>query len=434
MSKFQLRQFKADITPTKAINISGWFESAIATESPIEIRGIIISEGDSHHIVAAIDYCYMVGRSQSRFEAALAQAAGIPPAQVVLQSNHVHDAPMHAEEAHLIIEEFAPGSGLYNEDYFLTAVSASQDAIKQALARPGHSLTSISFNEHRVEQFAATRRCIDENNRAHIRWAKGIADGTWLKNYPEGRIDPMLSQITFFTAGDNPLACLNFYACHPQVSNGRLTWSSDTVGVARDLFEQTHPEVFPIYFTGCAGDVTAGKYTTDAKLRDRLVFGTRLFDAMHGAFKAACAEPLETISWVNRVTDVPLSNIPEDKSFFENSLKDPKLRLGRKYLAALKLHRLRQNIQTYPFRATLLRLNSAAALFLPSELIVDYQLYAKDLFKAPLAVAAYGNTFLNYVAIDASFAQGGYETKPEWTEVAPGIEGAIKHSIAAVIG
>jgi hypothetical protein len=434
MSKFQIRFFKTDLTPTEAINVSGWFGPALGTESPIEIRGIIISENSSHHIVAAIDYCYMVGRSQCRFEEALAQAAGIPASRVVLQSNHVHDAPVHAEEAHQIIEEFAPGSGLFDERYFQAAVLASQEAIKQALTQHGSDLTSISFNEHRVEQFAATRRCIDENNRAHIRWAKGIADGTWLKDYPEGRIDPMLSQITFFSTGNKPLACLNFYACHPQVSNGRLTWSADTVGIARELFEQTHPDVFPIYFTGCAGDVTAGKYTTDSKLRDRLVFGTRLFDAMHGAFKAARPEPLESIGWTNRVTDVPLSSIPEDKAVFEKALKEPNLRLGRKYLAALKLHRIRQNIHTYPFRVSLLRLNSYAALFLPSELIVDYQLYAKEIFKAPLAVAAYGDSFLNYVAIDASFAQGGYETKPEWTEVEPGIEGAIKHNIAAVLG
>ena len=67
-------------------------------------------------------------------------------------------------------------------------------------------------------------------------------------------------------------------------------------------------------------------------------------------------------------------------------------------------------------------------------MIVDYQLYAKDAFQGDLAVAAYGDSFLNYVAIDASFPQGGYETEPEWTEVGPGIEGVIKAAIAEILG
>ncbi len=36
-------------------------------------------------------------------------------------------------------------------------------------------------------------------------------------------------------------------------------------------------------------------------------------------------------------------------------------------------------------------------------------------------------------AIDASFPQGGYETEPAWTEVAPGIEGVIKGAIRKIL-
>ena len=70
-----------------------------------------------------------------------------------------------------------------------------------------------------------------------------------------------------------------------------------------------------------------------------------------------------------------------------------------------------------------------AVLTLPAELIVDYQLHAKSKWPGPLAVAAYGDCFLNYVAIDSSFDEGGYEVQPLWTEVGRGIEKPIKDGI-----
>ncbi len=435
MSQYQLRTFRVDVTPPIGMNICGWLKPAIEVESPLELRGILLSDEGTHYIVAAIDYCYMIGRSQRRFEDAIAEAAGIPHGQVVLQSNHVHDAPVFNEEILGLINRLNPQIDvLHNEEHFSEVLEKARRAIAEALAEPGRTLRSVAFTEHRVHRFGSTRRCLDENNRANIRWSKGIKPGSWLKEYPEGRIDRILSQIVFFDPQDKPITSLNFYASHPQVSNGRRLWSSDTIGIARDLFEQVHPEIFPIYFNGCGGDVTAGKYTTEVKERDRLVFGTRLFDAMHAAFEKARPVPFESIEWSDRTIDVPLSKISDSESFYEAIVARSGERLAKKYLAALKLNRLQNNIHHYPFRLTRLSLNGVAALFLPAELIVDYQLYAKDTFQGDLAVAAYGDSFLNYVAIDASFPQGGYETQPELTEVEPGIEKVIKRGIAKILG
>ena len=414
--------------------VCGWLQRAIGVESPLELRGIIVSNEGTHYIVAAVDYCYMIGRSQSRFENALAEGAGILLTQVAVQSNHVHDAPVFNEEIHALIYDLDPDIAVHDEAHFKSVLENAKSAVAQALEEPGQELQSISFREHVVHRFGSTRRCLDENNHANVRWSKGIKPGSWLKEYPEGHIDRMLSQIVFYDDHDEPVTCLSFYASPPQVSNGRWVWSADTIGVARDLFEEVHPGTFAVYFNGCGGDVTAGKYTTEVKERDRLVFGTRLFDAMHAAFEKARPVPLKAVEWIDRTIDVPLSEIRESDSYYEEIVARPGERISRKYLAALKLNRLRNDIRLYPFRLTRVSFNEGAALFLPSEMIVDYQLYAKDAFQGDLAVAAYGDSFLNYVAIDASFPQGGYETEPEWTEVGPGIEGVIKTAIAEILG
>lgn len=436
MSDFQLRKFSIDVTPPIGTTVCGWLEPAIGVESPLELRGVILSDGDEHHIIAAIDYCYLIGQSHARFEKAIADAAGIPVSRATIHANHIHDAGMFNETIHAMMARYSGQQTRHEETFYAGIISRAQDAIRAALAAPGAPISAVSFATQRVDQFAATRRCLDENNKCHIRWSSGNAPGTWLKDYPEGPIDPDLSQIVFFGDDDQPVACISFYACHPQVSNGRSIWSGDTIEVAQTLFAQVHPGVFSMYMTGCAGDVTAGKYTTNIKERDRLVFGARLFDAMHGAFEKADPQPLKTLGWEDSIIAVPLGDILEDEAYFRGRIEEPGASLKQQYLAALKLNRLENNIHEYPFRLTRLTLNDYAALFLPSELIVDYQLHANrtaaNHFRG-LAVSAYGDSFLNYVAIDESFTQGGYEVQPIWTEVGPGIETPIKAGIDEIL-
>jgi hypothetical protein len=436
MPNFELRTFHVDVTPPVDMVVCGWHTPGVAIESPIELRGIILSANGTHYVMAAIDYCYMIGRSHERFERALAEGAGIPVEQATIHSDHTHDAPMMNEQAHAVIDDVYPdGPRLHDEAYFSRTLEQASIAVHDALAKPGAAVDGVAFTKHRVEKFGATRRVIDENGNCHIRWSRSNTFPQWMIDYPEGRIDPDLSMITFFERR-KPIACMSFYASHPQVSCGRLTWSSDTIGVARHLFESHNPGVFPIYFTGCAGDVTAGKYTTPYLKRDQYVFGSRLFDAMQAAFEKSHPQPLESIGWVNSVNPVPLGAIPQPADYFESIIANPASTSKDRYLAALKLRRLRENIFEYPFRLSRLALNDVGALFMPTELIVDYQLYAQEMSKRQLrelAVSAYGDSMLDYTAIDISFEQGGYEVDERWTEVGPGIEQPIKDTILEIV-
>ena len=419
-----------DVTPPIGDHLcGGCLPTSIGIETPLYLRGLILSANGTRYVLAAIDYCVLRGRSQDRFVQALAEAAGVEPEHATLHSTHVHDAPLIDEETHALIEGQTPP--LHNEKFFEVVLRNSRAAIESTLKTIGAPVGGVAFTRHRVEKFASARRVLDEKGHCLTRWSVCLDDE--LRAAPEGRIDPMLDQVVLHGEGNEPLVCLSFYASHPQVADRRRLVSSDCVGVALELFERTNPGVFPIYFTGCAGDVTAGKYTSSNRDRNRLDFGLRLFDAMQSAFLKAAPRPLEKVGWRDRVKNVPLRAIPESESHFASAIDDREVPLPEKYTAALKLHRLRANIDTYPFRISRLDLNDIKILFLPAEMMVDYQLYAKSQAGCPLAIAAYGGSSLIYVPTDEMYSQGGYEVDPRVSEIAPGSEALVKRAIDLVL-
>jgi hypothetical protein len=428
-----IRTFEVDVTPEVGDYVCGGLQGrSIATESSLLLRGLILEQDGQRAVIGAIDYCYTCGKSHQRLESALAEGAGVPVEQVTVHSNHVHDAPLLYEEVHELFAHVTPG--VHNETYYAAVLSRTRQAVSAAVATGGTQVHGICFGGAAVHQFASSRRVLDGENRCHIRWSVlGRPEDMVLKEAPEGKIDPILDQILFYDEHDKPVVALCFYASHPQVSNGRLTWSADTIGFARDLFEGANPGIFTLYFDGCGGDVTAGQYTTTNRHRNRVVFGLRLYDAMQTALDRAKPVRLERIGWANDVFDMPLRVEEHDLEYFKQAIEDPNNTSKEKYLAGLKYLKLSKNLCHYPFRISRLTLDGDNVLFLPAELCVAYQIYAKQSSATRLATAAYGDCFLNYVATDEAFDQGGYEVDPKWTEVKPGCEALIKCAIDRIL-
>lgn len=73
-------------------------------------------------------------------------------------------------------------------------------------------------------------------------------------------------------------------------------------------------------------------------------------------------------------------------------------------------------------------------LHLPGELFVEDQLAARemrpDLF---VALAAYGDYAPGYIGTEISYSQGGYETSPLASLVAPGVERVLKEAIQQLL-
>jgi hypothetical protein len=77
-----------------------------------------------------------------------------------------------------------------------------------------------------------------------------------------------------------------------------------------------------------------------------------------------------------------------------------------------------------------LKLGRARVLHMPGELFVEYQLAAKalrpDLF---VAMAAYGDYAPWYIGTAVAYEEGGYETEPRSSNVAPEVEGVLMGAI-----
>ena len=83
---------------------------------------------------------------------------------------------------------------------------------------------------------------------------------------------------------------------------------------------------------------------------------------------------------------------------------------------------------------TCLKIGRARILHLPGELFVEYQLAAKatrpDLF---VALAAYGDYGPWYIGTARAYDEGGYETEPRSSNVAPEIEPVLTSAIRKLL-
>jgi hypothetical protein len=187
--------------------------------------------------------------------------------------------------------------------------------------------------------------------------------------------------------------------------DGRV--SADFCGLARQR-RQEETKVFQAYFTGCSGNVTAGKYNDGAK-ENRPVLRDRMAAAMRAAWNATTRYEARPWSW--RVEPIRLEPRRERSFGAEASrslLADAKASKAARGNAALQLGWLRRIDR--PIELTCLDLGPAAVLHLPGEPFIEYQLKAQALRPDTfVCVAGYGDGGPGYIPTDRAFLEGGYE-------------------------
>jgi hypothetical protein len=388
---------------------------------------MILDFSGSRCVIASIEFCYLVGRSHARLIAAIASAADTAVSNVTAHSTHAHDAPLMDEESHGLLARH--GHNAHNEAYFAQVLNDTHAAVAAAVRTEAIAVKAVAQTSHPVHEFASKRRVIGSDGRCLTRWS--ICSNRDIRDAPCGKIDPDLRQVILFDETQKPVAVVHCYACHPQVSDGRGLVSGDAPGRAVELFSRAYPGIFSVYLTGCAGDITAGKYTTQNKLRNQILFGNRLFDAMDSAFLKAVPHALESVRWADQVFDLALAPVEQPMDDWEALMRRPSdggQDIAIQYIAAAKAWRVERKMDCYPFRLSKLSLNGIDLLFCPAELLLEYQRFAQSL-RPSVIVAAYGDSFLKYVAPAECFSQGGYEVEPLWTEVGPDSEVVIKDAI-----
>jgi hypothetical protein len=231
--------------------------------------------------------------------------------------------------------------------------------------------------------------------------------------------------------GDKPLVRLHYYATHPQSFYGDPRASYDFPGIARETLQEKEG-VFQIYFTGCGGDVTAGKYN-DGSPRARDELAARLLAGMEASVAATRYVPASRIEWRTAAVSLPLRTDPgytlaESRARMAN----PKLAASTRIYAGAMRIAFAQRIDE-PIQLSSLGIGSVRILHLPGESMVEFQLYAQELLPdCFVAVAAYGDCGTGYICTEQAFAEGGYE--PTDSLVAPQSEALLKAAIRRLLG
>jgi hypothetical protein len=419
--------FRCDVTPWPGEPLV-WAVKLVKVEEPLLAKGIVLADGTNRYVLCAIDWCLLANESELSFRKTLATATGTEPARVAIQCIHQHAAPYADEGAHRLLDA-APTPLPHLTQKFLDAVRVRLAGAAQEAAAHLEPFDRVGSGQAKAERIASARRLRDEEGRMLTRWSSGAKDPK-MAQAPEGLIDPWLKTITL-ARGDKPLVRLHYYATHPQTfcCDGRA--SADFVGLAREAVER-QDKVFQIYFTGCSGDVTAGKYS-DGSPKAMAELAQHLKSAMLASIAETRFAPAKSAVWRTHSLTLPLRADKEQvtaqsRAWLENPAQPDGLRAYEGAMRISFVERLDR-----PIQISSLQLGNVHIVHLPGEPMLDYQLFAQQAKPRDfVAVAGYGDCGPAYICTDQALAEGGYE--PSASNVGKGSEALLKKAIQALLG
>ena len=422
----RLATFRCDATPPlEGKFYGGWGQPLTRLEDPLWAKGIVLDQGHERYVICAIDWCVLCNSSHRLFCEKLAAAAGTDVSRVAVQSVHQHTAPSADGDEERLVRKATGSHGHTDIEWLDTLADRLAAAVRESLPRL-QPVDRLGLGQAKVEQVAATRRVMGKDGKIQVRWS--ACQDPALRAAPEGYIDPVLRTITF-ARGDRPIVRLHYYATHPQTGRGDGWVGMDCVGYAREKLENTE-NVLQIYFTGCSGDVTMGKYN-DGSLEARTEITGRLLKGMEAAVAATRFEPLAAIRWHALPLLLPARTDGKydpaaNRATLANAEAKPAA--GADAASSLAFHERAGE----PVVLSMLAVGNARILHFPGEPMVEFQLFAQR--SAPqqfVAVAGYGDAGTGYLCTKESYGQGGYE--PDSTKITPDGEAVLKAAIRKLL-
>ena len=419
--------FRCNVTPWPGETLV-WTAKLVKVEEPLLAKGVVLEDGTNRYVLCAIDWCLLASDSELSFRKALAAAAGTDPARVAVQCVHQHAAPYADEAAHRLLDA-APSPPPHLTPKFLDAVRGLLAGAAQEAVAHLEPFDRVGTGQAKVERVASTRRLRDDHGQILTRWSSDAKDPI-MAQAPEGLIDPQVKTITL-ACGNKPLVRLHYYATHPQTfcCDGRA--SADFVGLAREALER-QDKVFQIYFTGCSGDVTAGKYS-DGSPKAQAELAQRLESGMLASIADTRFAPAKDLVWRSRLLALPLrapadQAVAQSRGWLETTNQADSIRIDQ---GAMRLSFFER--ASRPVQVSSLQLGKVHVLHLPGEPMVEFQLFAQRAKPGDfVAVAGYGDCGPGYICTDQALAEGGYE--PSDSNVGQGSEALLKKGIEALLG
>ncbi|MDD5597160.1 MAG: hypothetical protein PHV82_04405 [Victivallaceae bacterium] len=419
----KIGNFIIDVTPPAGNAIA--FGINEKTEIPIFIRGLIIDDGKTRIVLAACDFINILGKAYGQMRKVIANAAGTGVRNVFLHSLHQHDSVRIALELNEVYRQ-CTGRELTPLDYY----NKMNDELKQAVSQAVENLRTVknlATAERRISGLASNRRLVGADGKVYaMRFA--MCTDPKLQNEPTGLIDPLLRSIGFIGPDNKPLAIMHFYASHPQTAYLRNRCSSDVPGFALDYAaKHCGDDAFQIYFTGCGGNVTFGKYYQGEASLKR--FGERLGRELVENCNHLELKRPGKITVKHALFELPLKAEMNEKDLLDQLSKTEKANEKINLIRRLVISR---NWEKWK-KVSISRISigeDVNIMSLPDEAVVEYQLYAQSLIPEKfLACAAYADTADgSYIPTAAMYNEGGYEpggSTMTTAEVEPRMRAAI---------
>jgi len=422
---YRVSTFSADITiPIGHACMGGGVADAKRIVDPLYAKGFVLLGVGKPIVVIAIDWCQCNNDSYDRWRDVLAEAAGTDRKRVMLATVHQHDAPICDLTAQKLLDEEGLFGWNCDAEFHEKAVQRTAAAMRKALESTTQ-VTHFGVGQAKVERVTCNRRVVTPDGK--INWGRGSSSGN-IYDAPEGEVDPWVKIISLWN-GNSAVLGWSCYSVHPMSYYGKGDVSADFVGMARDRLQKDTPDTFQMYYTGCCGDTTAGKYNT-GKPENRPVLADRLYRGMAAAWKNTKCKPLDRVAF--RVVDLAFGS-RDSKGFtldeMKQQLADKKLGRWWRISAALGLSWRKRVNAGQPVDLPCLEFRgdggtgdggTAEFMIMPAETFVGYQLIAQKLRPdAFVMVAGFGDGAAGYIPTDQCWKDGyndHYCWVPKYTE------------------
>ena len=445
--RFAIAPFQADVTlPLGHPCMGGGISPAKQILDPLLVKGFVLLGPEKPFVVAVFDWCEIRNTSYDKWQRTLAEAAGTVPSHVLVTSTHVHDAPVMDEDAEELLRDME-ASGAWKDipppDSKAAIQTASvcqpafneeclprvAKAVQTALQTPIY-LTHFGVGQARVREVASNRRYLKPDGGVSYNRMSRCSDPIAVAA-EEGAIDPWLRTLTFWN-GERVVCALHSYAVHPmsRYGSGQVSW--DFVGQAREEMQRAHPEALQIYASGCAGNVTAGKYNTGSP-DNRGVLAGKVRQAMEEAWKATVKHPFEQVDFRSALMPLGARNTP---GFTETAVRH-RLETGQRPFerseASMGLAWYQRVQQGHRIEVPVLDFGPAKVMLLPAESYVEFQLYAESLRPEDFVmVMGYGECGPGYIPIERAWHEHDNNLH-DWAWTPPGSEEVMKAAIRAAL-
>lgn len=421
--------FDVDASPPVGSPLA--YDPTKAVQAPLSCRGIVLAGAGQPIVLCAIDWIGIGNGGHQAFRESLADAVGTVPTRVSVHTLHQHDAPRCDFSADdLLAEVGQSGTGfdpVFARDVVRRAAAAAMKALAEA-----QPVTHLGLGTGIIEKVASNRRILGPDGKVQFMRLTATRDPE-IRAKPVGTIDPQLKLISLWN-GDKAVVAMTFYATHPQSYYRTGLANPDFPGMARNA-RQEETGVPHVHFNGAGGNIGAGKWN-DGAHENRQILADRVAAGMKQAWEATRKTPLsaDDVKWAVEPVLLPVAEHLKEAELLA-TLRNDEAKPADRWFAATNLAWLRRCQQQDAIDIGCLTLKNARLLCMPGELFVEYQLAAQkfrpDLF---VTMAAYGDYATGYIGTEVAYGEGGYETSPRASKVAPAVEKVLMDAMRKLLG